>query len=81
MIVAVSRPFIGRIEAIPNVPFCPLVKPEVTGSAPGVSHKFRIVRIIISACLIKQPNDTLNRMYVQTFIRIRLVAVSVYSEA
>ena len=31
-----------------------LVKPEVTGSIPGVSHKFRIVGIIIPACLIKQ---------------------------
>ena len=41
-----------------------LVKPEVTGSIPGVSHKFRIVWIIIPACLIKQPNGTLSRMYV-----------------
>ena len=31
-----------------------IVKPEVTGSIPGVSHKFRIVGIIIPACLIKQ---------------------------
>ena len=42
-----------------------LVKPEVTGSIPGVSRKFRIVRIIIPACLIKQPNGTLSRIYVQ----------------
>ena len=58
-----------------------LVKPEVTGSIPGVSHKFRIVWIIIPACLIKQPNGTLSRMYVQTYIRVKWVAVSVYSEA
>ena len=37
-----------------------LVKPEVTRSIPGVSQKFRIVRIIIPACLIKQPNGTPN---------------------
>ena len=42
--------------------------PEVTGSIPGVSHKFRIVRIIIPACLIKQPNGTLSRMYVLTYM-------------
>ena len=35
-----------------------LVKPEVQGSIPGVSHKFRIVRLIIPACLIKQPNSS-----------------------
>ena len=52
-----------------------LVKPEVT----SVSHKFRIVLIIISACLIKQP--TLSRMYVQTHISVKLVAVSVHSKA
>ena len=34
-----------------------LVKLEVTGSIPGVSHKCRIVRIIIPACLIKQVNN------------------------
>ena len=54
-----------------------IVRPEVTGSIPGVSHKFRIVRIINSACLIKQPNG----MYVQTYIRVKRVAVSVHSEA
>ena len=30
-----------------------LVKPEVIGSIPGVSHKFRIVSIIIPACLVR----------------------------
>ena len=35
-----------------------LVKPELTGSIPGLFHKFRIVRIIISDCLVKQPNGT-----------------------
>ena len=44
---------------------------KVTGSIPGVSHKFRIVRISILACLIKQPNGTLSRTYVQTYIRIK----------
>ena len=39
-----------------------LVKPEVSGSIPGVSHTFRIVLIIILACLIKQPNCKLSRM-------------------
>ena len=58
-----------------------LVKPEVTGSIPGVSQKFRIVWIIIPACLIKQPNGTLSRIYVQTYIRVKWVAVSVHSEA
>ena len=48
-----------------------LVKPDVTGSIPGVSHIFRIVWIIIPACLIKQPNGTLSRMYVQTFISVK----------
>ena len=46
---------------------------EVTGSIFGVSHKFRI---IIPACLIKQPtrsNGTLRRMYVQPYIRVKLV--------
>ena len=57
------------------------VKPEVTGSTPGVSHKFRIVRIIIPACFIKQINGTLSQMYVQTYIRVKWVAVSVHSEA
>ena len=41
-----------------------LVKPEVTGSIPGVPYKFRIVQIIIPVCLIKQHNGTLSRMYV-----------------
>ena len=44
-----------------------LVKPEVTSLIPGVSHKFRIVWIIIFACLINQPNGTLSRMHVQTY--------------
>ena len=39
------------------------VRCYVTGSIPGVSHIFRIVWIIIPACLIKQPNGTLSRMY------------------
>ena len=58
-----------------------LVKSDVTGSIPGVSHIFRIVRIIIPACLIKQPNGTLSRMYVQTYISVKWLAVSVHSEA
>ena len=44
---------------------------EVTGSIPGVSHKLRIVWIIIPACLIKQPNSTPSRMYVQTYITVK----------
>ena len=48
-----------------------LVKPVVTGSIPAVSHKFRI----------KQPNGTLSRMYVQTYIRVKWVAESLHSEA
>ena len=44
---------------------------RVTGSIPGVSHIFRIVWIIIPACLIKQPNGTLSRMYVQTYISVK----------
>ena len=50
-----------------------LVKPEVTGLMPDVSQKFRIVWIIIPACLIKQPNSngTLSRMYMQTYIRVK----------
>ena len=39
-----------------------LAKLDVTVSISGVSHKFRIVRIIIPACLIKQPNCKLSRM-------------------
>ena len=42
--------------------FNSLVKPEVTGSIAGVSHKFKNIRIIIPACLIKQSNGTLSRM-------------------
>ena len=41
------------------------------GATLGVSHKFRIVRIIISACFIKQPKGTLSRMYVHTYIRVK----------
>ena len=37
-----------------------LVKPEVTCSIPVVSYKFRVVWIIIPACLIKQPNGRVN---------------------
>ena len=39
-----------------------LVKPEVTDSIAGVSHTFRIVRIIIPVYLIKQPTGSLSRM-------------------
>ena len=46
-----------------------------------VAHIFRIVWIIIPACLIKQPNGTLSRMYVRTYISVKWVAVSVHSEA
>ena len=49
----------------------PIVKSDVAGSIPGVSHIFRIVWIIIPACLIKQPNGTLSRMYVQTYISVK----------
>ena len=34
--------------------------PEVTGSIPGVSHKFRTVQIIIPASLIKLSSLTVN---------------------
>ena len=54
---------------------------QLLGSIPGVSHKLRILWIIIPACLIKQPNGTLSRMYVQTYISVKWVAVSVDSEA
>ena len=47
----------------------------------AVSHIFRIVWIIIPACLIKQTNGTLSRMYVQTYISVKWVAVSVHSLA
>ena len=43
----------------------------VMGSIPGVSHKFIIVRIVIPASLIKHPNCTFSRMYVQTFISVK----------
>ena len=39
-------------------------KSDVTGLNPGVSHKFRSIRIIIRACLIKQPIGTLSLIYV-----------------
>ena len=35
----------------------------------------------MSACLNKQPNGTLSRMYVKTFISVKLEAVSVHSKA
>ena len=35
-----------------------------TALFPGVSNIFRIVWIFIPACLSKQPNGTLSRMYV-----------------
>ena len=41
------------------------------GSLTGVSLKFSIVRIIIPACKIKQPNGSLSWMYVQTNIRVK----------
>ena len=44
---------------------------QLLGSIPGVSHKLRILWIIIPACLIKQPNGTLSRMYVQTYISVK----------
>ena len=47
-----------------------LVKPYVMGSIPNVSHKFRILLIIIHVYLIKQPNDTLSQIYVQMYIRV-----------
>ena len=43
---------------------------QYSGSIPGVSHIFSMVWIIIPACLIKQPNSTLSRMYVQTYISV-----------
>ena len=48
-----------------------LVCMHLLSQIPGVSHKFRIVRMIIPACLIMQPNGTLSRMYVQTYIRAK----------
>ena len=46
-------------------------QPDVTGSIPDVSHILRIVWIIITACLIKQHNGTLSRMYVQTYVSVK----------
>ena len=40
---------------------------KAAGSIPNVSNKFRIARIIIPACLIKQPNEI--RIDVQTYIK------------
>ena len=37
----------------------------------GFDSWFRIVWIIINACLIKQPNGTLSQMYAQTYIRVK----------
>ena len=37
----------------------------------SIPHIFTIVWIIIPACLIKQPNGTLSRMYVQTYISVK----------
>ena len=71
----------GVAQVVELLVWYTLVKPEVTGSILGVSYKFRIVWIIIPACLIKQPKGTLSRMYVQTYIRVKWVAVSVHSEA
>ena len=71
----------GMAQVVELLVWYTLVKPEVTGSIPGVSHKFRIVRIIIPDCFIKQPNGKLSRMYVQTYFRVKWVAVSVHREA
>ena len=40
-------------------------------SIPDVYRKFRIVRIIIPAYLIKHSNGTLSRMYVQTYTWVK----------
>ena len=40
-----------------------IVKSKVKGSITGVSKKCGIVQMIIPACLIKQPNSTLIRIY------------------
>ena len=64
--------------------FCIWKSEHVTpflGRIAHLYHIFRIVWIIISACLIKQPNGTLSRMYVQTYISFKRVVVSVDSEA
>ena len=62
---------VGRAADLIYMYLYTLVKSDVTGSIPGVSHIFRIVWIIIPACLIKQPNGTLSRMYVQTYISVK----------
>ena len=48
----------GMAQVIEPLVWYILVKPEVPGSIP---QKFRIARIIIPACFIKQPNGTLSR--------------------
>ena len=80
----VSKDLNGWIgQAVELLVLYALVKTEITGSIPGAFHKFGIVRIIIPVCLIKQPNGTVSRMKVQTYIRVKIkwVAVSVHSEA
>ena len=47
-----------RFPVLPSCDWFSPYKSEVTGSIPGASKKFRIVRIIIPACLGKQPNGT-----------------------
>ena len=44
---------------------------STAGLIPDVFHTFSIVRMIIPACLIKQPNGTLSRMYVHTYTRVK----------
>ena len=61
----------GMAQVVELLVWYRLVKPDVTGSIPDVSHKFRIVWIIIHACLIKQPNGTLSQNYVQPYIGVR----------
>ena len=52
----------GMAQVVELLVLYTIVKPEVTGlDNPGVSHQFRIVRIIIPASLIKQTNGTLSR--------------------
>ena len=34
------------------------------------SQNIGLLRLIIPGCLIKQPNGTLSRMYVETYIRV-----------
>ena len=71
----------GIAQLVELLILCTLVKSDVTGSIPGVPHIFRIVLIIIPACLIKQPNVSLSRMYVQTYISVKWVAVSVHTKS